>query len=231
MPEKKVLINDWENGLRAVEHERASGKKRVTLDVKSDVLVANLDPLVLGRDIAEAIAVVIREGIQAINAPAAPATVLKRKYAKAALNRGAGWAVRRYSGGRTGTIQPDSAPGDRLFNDSGRLARTVVAGPTKEGDWKVNCAVNRLSEATFAPGAFVIMLERLVAHVPVLRDPSRLGQAPQVIAAMERTAEHMVTKGDHRAAEVLAQLAQFGGHVGGIADAFDAGQPAPEEEG
>lgn len=224
-------INDWKNGIRVVERERRSGAKHVTIDVKSEVIAVNLNPLELGRPVAEAIAQVIREGIQSITAPAAEATVLKRKYAKTALASGKGWAVRRYTGGRTGKMEPDAAMGSRLFNDSGRLAKTIAAGPTSEGDWKINTAVNRLDAATFGPGQFEIMIERLVQHVPVLRDPTRLGDTPEVRAALEKTAERAVMKKDHAAAEALAQIGQFGSHVSGILDQADIGEPPPDEQG
>jgi hypothetical protein len=179
-------------GLSERRRTTSSGtKSRFTLDVKTEPLIFNLSEISLGRGPAEALKKAISDGIKSIAAVALPSTLLKRKYAKAGVQRGAPWAVKRYSGGRTGAKAP--AQSDRLFNDSGRFAEGLhVMQNTKEGAWTVNVPANRLDPTTFkSQSDFIRMVERLRELVPVLRDPL---SAPGVRAAMAASIDQMITK-------------------------------------
>lgn len=156
------------------ERRRTTGngtKSRYTFSIKSEPIFVNLDPFALGAGPAAAIRDEISNGIKNISEVASPATLLKRKYAANAMEKGSRWAMKRYGGGRTGPTPPNQS--DRLFNDSGRLAGGVfVRQNTQEKSWTVNVPANRLDPSTFKNQAsFVGMVERLRSLVPALRDP------------------------------------------------------------
>jgi hypothetical protein len=176
------VLNDF-GGVRFEERERKSGKKHVTISVTSTPISVHLDPLALGKPMAEVIAKAIADGIRAIRETASAETLLKRKYAATAFAAGKRWAVARYSGGRTGA-KPPRPENDRLFNDSGRLADGIIAMPNaKEQAWTVNTTANRLDRSTFSGGAFERMIQRLAELVPALRgNPLEL---PEVRAAQD----------------------------------------------
>lgn len=164
-------------------------KSRFTLEVKTDPVILNLSEVALGAPVAEAIRKAISDGIKAISVVASPATLLKRKYAKNAYERGEPNAVKRYSGGKTGATPP--AQSDKLFNDSGRLANGVfVRQNAQEGNWTVNVPANRLNPDTFDDrSAFVRMVDRLRELVPVLRDPL---SHPDVRNAISKSLDNMI---------------------------------------
>lgn len=161
----------------------AGTKSRYTVEVKAEPLVHEFSEEKLGEGPATAIAQAIRDQIKAIGQIAKPATLLARQVGKRALERGARWATERYAGGRTGAKPPSGAV--RLFNDSGRLADSVVARQNpKERNWTVNVAANRLDPSTFKSQAdLVAMYERLRELVPALKDPLSVDT---VVRAIER---------------------------------------------
>jgi hypothetical protein len=178
-----VVLNDYSDVL-VEERERKSGKKHVTLSIKSTPIAVNLDPIALGRGPANALAEVIRKQIAGIGDMASEATQLSRKYASNAFARGEAWATKRYAGGRTGAKPPNQS--SRKYNDSGRLAGSIVAmANEREGSWTINCAASRLDASSFKGGAageaFQSMVRGLVDRVPALSKP--LDQ-PEVNAAI-----------------------------------------------
>lgn len=218
----KVLFFD-PAGATATARTRTTSRgtsTRITLDIKADKLGIVTDPRVLGRDIASGIADAIRAGIRAIGEAASADTQLKRKYAASALERGAAWATRRYAGGRTGVKAPNTEPGGRLFNDSGRLADGIVARATRDGNFTINVPKSRLDPSTFSGGAFEAMFRKLVSLVGVLREPASLGEAPQVRAAMENVLGKAVSKvsGLAELSRLIAALGQTTEAVAGLVD-------------
>lgn len=182
--QRTIVLNDF--GL--VRHERTTStgttaRRAVTIDATP--LVHVFDAKILGAGPAQAIAEHLRERIGAISAPAAEATILRRKAAALALSRGASWAQRRYSGGRTGATPPEPAA-DKLFNDSGRLRNGIVAGPTRDNQWQINVPANRFDPSTFTGGesALIAMYNRLREYVPELGDANRLAIVPAVRQAI-----------------------------------------------
>lgn len=164
-----VTLNDYSH-LSVEQRTRSSGKQHVTMTVKSEVVVVNCDPDAIGKPVAEAIAKAIADGIRAISEVAKEGTLAARKAAAAALARGEAWAVKKYSGGRTGTTPPNQS--DRAYNDSGRLANGITANAsTKNGTFTINAPANRLDPATFTGDGFQRMVDRLVELVPALRNP------------------------------------------------------------
>lgn len=177
-----VVLNDF--GFEERRRTTSSGTtNRYTVTIKAEPVVHVFDPRALGRGVAEAMAAAIRSGIRDIAEIASPSTRRRRDAAAEALRRGAAWAVARYDGGKTGRKDPGKTP--RLFNDSGRLAEGIVAGPNDDG-WVINVTANRFDPTTFVGGvpALVSMYERLRALVPVLQGPERLMQDEGVKAAI-----------------------------------------------
>jgi len=202
------------------ERQRTSPKgvttNRYTVSVKADPIVHTFDAYELGRKPAEAIAKVITAAIKSIGQFAAPATQLFRQRAanemagirgprsqpigptvKGGRVRSGGissWVQDRYSGGRTGTKQPNQTK--RLFNDSGRLAEGIyvqgtgrVENPGPHGgtgnEWTINVPANRLDPSTFrSMGLFQAMTDKLLTLVPELRSIDALGKHPEVVQAI-----------------------------------------------
>jgi hypothetical protein len=164
-----IIINDF-----AQERRRTTSKgtsSRYTLTIEAEPIMHDLSETHLGEGPAETIAAVIKQQIKGITAIAAPSTLLKRRSAAKALAKGTPYAVKRYSGGRTGTTAPSGSV--RLFNDSGRLADGILVKQNPaEKNWTINVTANRLDPRTFRNQAlFLAMLERLAQYVPVLRKP------------------------------------------------------------
>lgn len=174
-------------------------KSRYTVSMKTDPIVAVFDPKELGRGPAEAMASAIKRGIQGITAIASPATRAFRVRAKKAYEAGAGWALKRYSGGRTGGKAPGGSSAVRLFNDSNRLSEGIFVGPTPDG-WTINVPANRFDPDTFTGGvaALTAMVERLQALVPALRDPAELFKDPEVNQAIEDSIYDVLVNMDAR---------------------------------
>lgn len=185
------MLNDF--GLARRERTTSSGTGvRYTVSIDAQPLVHNFDAKLLGKGPADAIVEHLSARIAAITATAAPATILKRKYAVAALDRGTRSATDRYSGGRTGTKRPTGS--DRLFNDSGRLSQGLASTPTRDNDYVINVPANRFDPRTFANGeaGLVRMLERLRELVPEFGDATRLAQVPSVRAAVGASLDYLL---------------------------------------
>jgi hypothetical protein len=147
---------------------RSSGREYTTIDVRSEALVHNLDAKQLGEPVALAIAQLLKDRILGIAARAAQSTLERR--ARAAKEPNDPSNLARYSGGRMGATAP--AQSDRLFNDSGRLAKSIAARAAGDS-FVVNVAANRLDRGTFGRG-FDAMLQQLASYVPEIADPRRL---------------------------------------------------------
>lgn len=208
-------------------------KERYTIDIKSEPVSVNLDPRQLGAPVAEAIRDALRAQIEAIEAPASISTLQRRVYAEAAVQRGARWAKRRYSGGRTGASKPNSAGTQgRLFNDSGRFARGLFVRATRDGgaggtaSWTVNVPANRLDKSTFSEAQFGDMLRRLGELVPAIAKPGELASIPEVAEAINQVTADAVRKGSVRSAseligalrETVSQVAELGEALGTITE-------------
>jgi len=174
MPREIIILNQ---PLR--RRESKSGKARYTIEIRSEPLIFDPDRVEkqLCAQVAESIAATLRDQVQAISQTAAPATIKARKVAAKAYAQGKPYAVKRYSGGKIGAIPPGS--GDKLFNDSGRFARSIVAAPSKSG-YTVNVAANRLTD-----DVAVAMFARLAELVPSFRDQRRLLEDPRVVDALK----------------------------------------------
>lgn len=195
-----VILSDFgDSSLEKRTRTSPAGRTgvRYTVTIKGDPVLNILSSVDLGRGPAQAIADLIQSQIRGIGQRAAEATILKRKYAANALARGAAWAVKRYTGGRIGTMGPGKTggDGDRLFNDSGRLAEGIhVAQNPREGSWTVNVAANRLDPSTFKGGAFEAMVQRLVSLAPALGGGDAIATAPEFERAVANSPPVMLIR-------------------------------------
>lgn len=192
-------------------------KSKFTIEVSGDSIGIGLDPKAYGSPVAAAIAELFKERIRSIASMAAPATVAAREAAKKALARGEAWATKRYGGGKMGTREP--AQSDRLFNDSGRFAESIVVGSQpNDANFTINVAANRLSPGTLngnALGALERIWQRLVQLVPEFGDPKKLMDSIPVRRSVDQALQSniMVAVAD-KAADVrrkakAAQMAFF----------------------
>lgn len=181
-----------------------SGKQRFSIKITAEPIIINTDPKALGAPVAQAIAHHLREKMRAISAVASPATIRAREVARRALLKGEAWAVKRYAGGRMGSRIP--AQSDRLFNDSGRFAESIVAAAASDGTWRVNVAANRLDPATLNGGAGAVerIWQRLVALVPAFGNIGALLEESDVVRARIRAQETMIRKGKATSGKVSA---------------------------
>ncbi len=216
---------------RTRTNAKGVSKSRYTVEVSGDSLLINTDPKSLGKGPAEAIAEHLRQQIQNISAVASPGTLKWRKSAERGLTNNAehrelsktafakkeaaagrghllgptgNWAQRRYSGGRLGFMPPNQS--DRLFNDSGRFAKSITANANNE-TWTINVASNRLDPGTLGGGggALVRVYRRLIELVPEFGDMSRLLNSSKVRAALEQGFREAIQKADEKTVELKHQ--------------------------
>ena len=190
-----VILCDY-GGTVLSQRTRTSGSGktgvRMTLDIKATPLLANLNGVEMGRGPAEAIRAILEDQSLNITEIAAPATLKFREKMKRAYNgqskssgsvlrRGAtvsvqqsdaAYARARYSGGRTGGMEPGTSV--RIGVDSGRLARGwFVRQNPKEGAWTINVPANRFDPSTWGGdlASLQAWITRYVSLMPALRDP------------------------------------------------------------
>jgi hypothetical protein len=140
---KNIVLNDWgSEGLTTSVRTRASGKERVTIEIRGEALLINTDEHRLMKPIAEALRDEIKRGVRMFHGMASQETRKFRERAAKAYQDGAPWARKRYGGGRIGALAPNTT--GRLLNDSGRLEKSIAVGTTNAKEHVVNVAANRL---------------------------------------------------------------------------------------
>jgi hypothetical protein len=165
-------------------------KDRFSVTIKSEPLIVNLDPVLLGQEPSLAMAKLLKNKIRDIGAPASPATIKRRISALRSASPG-----RRYTGGRLGAMNPGQT--SRLFNDSGRLAVGIFARANrKESSWTINVPANRFDPSTFNGGlpAILLMIERLAFYVPELKNPKLMLDDAEFRAAVKRSLKKVHAK-------------------------------------
>lgn len=154
---------------------RTSYKTNITVEVHSEPIAVCLDEAAVARHIAVMYAQRVREQTKAIAKTVEPATAAKRRSLEKAFAQGKSYAVKQFSGGRTG-VTPPVAGSNQAFNHSGRLADGIVAmlrGKDKDAEWVINYPANRWDlkhwgDASKMQAAF----QKWVALVPILQDAS-----------------------------------------------------------
>ena len=181
-----------------------AGKTRYTVRIESEPILVQTDPRALTKQVADATAQIYKDRIEAISERAAPATIKARLSAQKAVMQGEQWAMKRYSGGWTGTRAP--ARSDRLFNDSGRLVESIRVGATRMG-WVVNVSANRLDPSTLNGGeaALLQIVERLRQFVPEWGDPQMLNRNLTFRRALKESVDAALDKANERTVELKRQ--------------------------
>ena len=212
-----VVLNDFGN-MRVEERQRTTGSgttSRYTMTLTAEPIIHDFAALKLNPAVAKAIAELIKKQIGEVSAQASEATIQKRIYARAAFDRGAAWAKKKYAGGRIGSLPPGAVSYDRLFNDSGRLAQSiaVMQNPKEEG-FTINVAANRLRPETFTGDQFTRMVTKLRELVPALRGGVEVLQDPTVREAIkDAQAEWIVVayqEGRQARADAIKMAAKMG---------------------
>lgn len=184
-----------------------SGKERYTVDVIGEPLVFQFEDKAMEQAVATAMASTLRAKVEGISADASPATLKARATERKAFTAGKPWAVKRFSGGKMGATPPTTST--KAFNNSGRFAKSIVAGAAK-GKWIVNVAANRLDAAT---GNVARIWQRLVSLVPEFADHARLFQTTDVsnavkVACQTYLAKAPATRDEFTAARAKALMGQ-----------------------
>jgi hypothetical protein len=169
-----------------------SGKQRVTVVVKSEPVIINTDPKALGRPVAAAIVHHLREKVAGISAKAAANTLRARATELATFVRGAPWVMKRFSGGKMGSLPPNQS--DRAFNNSGRFAKSITGNASSDGSWRINVAANRLDSST--SGGVERIYQKLLEYVPEFGDPGKLLENDIVRKSIERSMQDMIKKAE-----------------------------------
>mgnify|MGYP000603207431 CR=1 FL=1 len=161
----------------------------MSLSIKAEPILNNLNGLELGMGPANAIRDLLEKQTKDIGEVAKPSTLARRARAAALFARGgASEQVRRnvgvdgarvmarYTGGKTGA-KPPNTQGVRIGNDSGRLAEGwFVRQNPKEGAWTINVTANRFDPQTWggSMASLQAWIERFVNLIPALRVPTSI---------------------------------------------------------
>jgi hypothetical protein len=180
-----------------VSRTTKSGKQRFHIRIEAEPVIFALDPKALGAPIANAIANHLRERMKAITDLASPATMRARQSAEMAIQAGKQWARQRYAGGRMGGRAPNSS--NRLFNDSGRFAESIVAKADKHGAWHVNVAANRLDPTHIGVEAVQKIWAKLVELVPEFANAGAILERNDMIRRTVQRAIRVGQKTDGKA--------------------------------
>ena len=185
-----IVLNQPGNLKRRV---RTSGRVQFTVEVKSEPIVHNFDPKTMGKPVAEAIAEALRQKVLAITAMVSPATRKGQAVAAKALAEGKAWAKKRYASGRIGEMAPTQS--GRMFNDSGRMAKSISAQP-RDDSWTISMAANRLDPATATGGELGVMQiwRKLVELVPAFGNPSLLFSEAIVSKGIDQSMRNLIVK-------------------------------------
>ena len=191
-----VILNQFGGGsLQRRTRTSASGKTtdRYTIAIDAEPFALNFDTKQLGAGVAQAITNHLKARISEIGAQASPATLRARKNAETAFNAGKPWAVRQYSGGRTGPTPPNQST--RIGNDSGRLVGGLVANPTKDNNWVINVPANRLNAKYLgSEAALQRVLERIRQFVPEFGSAHELMTVLSVRRAIKEASKALYIK-------------------------------------
>lgn len=184
---------------------------RYSIEFKAEPILHDFNQENLGQGPAEAIRALLERKMKSIEAPASPATGLRRANASVGLAAGNPSDVKRYSGGKTGTKAPRLETPPRLFNDSGRFAEGLLArfNPT-DGNFTINVPANRLDPRTFGGGeaALVRMWQRLVQLVPEFKGGAEVLKHPEIQQAIATAVAESIVARTDRARSTISRARQ-----------------------
>lgn len=200
--QRVVAINDL--GLQErTRVNAATGKEsvRFAVSIVGTPVIHNIDTKALGKGPALAIEQHLRASMLSIQAKASDSTLERRKNAVAAhrvddSKKFQDSLEARYSGGRLGTMPPNQS--DRLFNDSGRFAKSIKAGFGNGNEWVINVAKNRLDPTTLNGGevALAKVYAKLVELIPEFGDPEKLMKVNSVALSIVDAWRNVVMKNE-----------------------------------
>ena len=213
-PELQGLMHRGESGQsgfrerlgRISKKTGTRGKSRFTIEIAGEPLLHQWSGSVLGQGPAQAIQDYIQHRIRADTRRVKLSTYETRQNQHVAFERGDRWAVKRFSGGRTGPTPPQDTT--QMFNHSGRLANGIFARENKTDEsWSVNVPANRLDPSTFRTRAdFERMLGQLAKQVPEILRPQDLGQVPEVRKAIVDAIDDIIIRERGRTAGLQRQV-------------------------
>lgn len=207
MPSDDIMMIGATNLQQRTRSGGKATKARYTVEVSGDTLCIGTDPKALGRPVADAIAELFKSRIRDIAAVASAATQRARASAAKALAAGKPWAMKRYAGGKTGAMTPG---GNRLFNDSGRLEKTIAVGANEES-FVVNVAANRFNPETLDNGGLAALervYARLLEFVPELGDAALLMDSVTIRRAIEQGVKDSVVRAQAASEAAVAASVQ-----------------------
>jgi hypothetical protein len=175
--------------------QNGTTKSKFTIEVSGDSIVTNFDERAWGAPLAAAIAELYRERISGITATVSAGVKRAREGARKAFDAGRPWAMRSYSGGKIGAKAPNQS--DRKFNDSGRLASSIVATANEtDKTFTINMAANRFKPELVRQGAAGVarIFEELKRLVPEFGDPKKLMDSIPIRKAMTETIAMNIVK-------------------------------------
>jgi hypothetical protein len=171
-----------------------NGKVRRSIRIDAQPMTIITDTRALGQPVANALAHHYRERVRNIQEKVSEATLKARAVAERALQRGAPWAMKRYTSSRrvlnnTGTLLGSgrfrgrslhsldrASVSDRMFNDSGLFARSIVANASSDNSWRINVAANRLNDSS-AERIWI----KLIELVPEFEDVSLVFETNSIV--------------------------------------------------
>lgn len=181
------------------------GKTRYSVTIKSEPILVETDPKALGAAPALAIRDHYKRSMRNISEPSTQATLRARQTALKAVVAGEPWAMKQYSGGRTGTKPP--ARSDRFGFDSGRFIDSIAVGTTRDG-YVINVAANRLDPSTMNGGEAGLQrfVEKLRGYVPGFGNAAELVNVLSVQRAIRDSTKAMLQKATDRTVELKRQI-------------------------
>jgi phage gpG-like protein len=210
---KNVVLNDW-GAITTSVRTRATGKERVTIEIRGEALIIDTDEKNLMKPIALAMANEIKKGVRMFHGMASAGTRKARERAAKAFDDGKSWARKRYAGGRIGAMRPNST--GRLLNDSGRLEKSIAVGVTNAKEYVVNVAANRLGPDSAVRRKTLDLLRPIV--------DAAMGSKAAADAVTDVLDGMVVKAGDLRAqsrSQLIGTLKETLGSLGGLGNATD----------
>jgi hypothetical protein len=189
-----VVLNDF-SGVTFEQRTRTNKTTgavgvRYSLSIEAEPILHNLDGMMLGRGPAEAIRDLLEKQARSIGEFVKPATKRARDKMAKAYAAGKDYAVKRYTGGRTGATPPKGGGTDRIGVDSGRLAGGwhVMQNPVEQS-FSVNVPANRFTPETWGGtmASLQAWVQRFVSLVPALKDPKSILASDDFVKAVGKS--------------------------------------------
>jgi hypothetical protein len=173
------VINHHQANLNVRERVSAKGKvgykTHITVEVHSEPITVCLDEAAAAKFVAQAFAKRVSEQTREIGQTVKPATAAARRTLEKAYSAGKPYAVKQFSGGRTGATPP-KVGSNQAFNHSGRLADGIVAmlrGKGEGAEWIINYPANRWDLKHWGDAAKMeVAFRKWVDLVPVMKNPA-----------------------------------------------------------